>query len=283
MTRPVHVVVVAFHAPELLDRTLSTLGGALPVTVVDNSSSAAVREICQTRGATYIRLPRNVGFAAGVNAGILTVLEGPAQDVLLLNPDAAISPSDVGRLSDAVHSGDRIAAVAPLLSDEDGVGERVMWPFPSPAQAWLEATGLGRLLPPKLGFATGAVLLLRWEALHEVGMFDERFFLYAEEVDWERRALESGWRVVLCEDVSALHRGAGTSTDRTKQELLFFAGQELYIRKWYGGRGWWVYRAAVILGASARALLLHGRGRARARRRLRYFLRGPRQAALEYM
>lgn len=282
MTRPVHVIVVAYHAPELLERALESLRGELPVTVVDNSQDDAVQAVCERHGVTYLPTSENLGFAAGVNAGVAPLLAEPPRDILLLNPDAVITPADIESLSAALHAGERLGAVAPLLQDEAQVAERVAWPFPSPRQAWREAIGLARLLPESLEFATGAILLLRWEALCEVGLFDERFFLYAEEVDWERRAIEAGWRIEVVSGVTALHRRAGTSSDRTRQELLFYAAQETYIRKWYGARGWVVYRSAVLAGAALRSVVLRGSGRKRASRRLRLFLRGPRRMASEY-
>jgi GT2 family glycosyltransferase len=143
---------------------------------------------------------------------------------------------------------------------------------------WMEAVG-ARRVRARADFVTGSVLLLRWEALQQVGELDERFFLYGEETDWERRAAQLGWRAALCPDVVAVHDGAGSSADPRRRELLFHAGQETYIRKWYGRRGWWVYRVAACAGATARAVRLSGDRRAEAARRARLYARGPRRSA----
>lgn len=272
--RAVHVVVVAYHAAEALDRTLAALGGKLPVTVVDNSRSDAVRTVSQGRSATYLAAASNAGFAAGVNQALRVLVQGAAQDVLLLNPDALISAKGVAELAAALQASERVAALAPRLVDEQGAPQRVLWPFPSPWRAWLETVGLGRL-PLGARFAIGAVLLLRWEALREVGFFDERFFLYAEETDWQRRARSRGWQAALHPAVSAVHSGAGTSPDPRRRELLFHAAHETYVRKWYGTPGWWTYRAAVVAGAALRVLLLRDERRREAARRLRLYARGP--------
>ena len=89
----------------------------------------------------------------------------------------------------------------------------------------------------RAGFVIGAVLLIAREALDEVGLFDERFFLYAEETDWQRRARARGWEAAVCGDASAHHEGAGTSENPLRREMLFQAAQETYIRKWYGAAG----------------------------------------------
>ena len=278
--RPVHAVVVAFHRPRELDRCLAALRGAVATTVVDNSSAAGVCAVAVRRGADYVDPRKNLGFAAGVNVALGRLLEGSPRDVLVLNPDAMLSPSDLETLAAYLHDPgrERVAAVSPRLQDPAGVEQRVMWPFPSPARAWAEAFGLGRL-PTRDRFAIGAVLLLRWEALREVGLFDERFFLYAEEADWQRRALALGWKSELCKTVVASHVGAGTSDDPLRREALFHAAHEAYIRKWYGRTGWWMYRSAACLGAAARAAVLPRGRREEARRRALLYLRGPRRSA----
>lgn len=277
---PVHVVVVAYHAPESLDRALSGLGGEFPVSVVDNSQSEGVRRIARHHSATLIDAGGNVGFAAGVNLALRRVLAGPPHHVLLLNPDAVIPADGVRRLAAALDTArSHIGSIAPRLVEPDGRPQRVLWPLPSPGRAWLEALGFGRL-PARELFAIGAVLLLRWEALHAVGLFDERFFLYAEEADWQRRALAYGWLAALSPEVSAVHQGAGMSDDPLRREVLFHAAQETFIRKWYGVRGWSVYRPAVCAGALVRAVLRSGERRRAARRCARLYLRGPCRAAV---
>jgi GT2 family glycosyltransferase len=278
--RPVHALVVAYHRPRQLDRCLAALGGAVATTVVDNSQSAGVCAVVLKHGAEYIDPGDNLGFGGGVNVGLRRLLGGPGRDVLLLNPDAAVTTDDLDTLAGYLHApeNERVGAVAPRLESGDGREQRVVWPFPSPARAWVEAFGLGRM-PARRTFVIGAVLLLKWEALCRVGLFDERFFLYAEEVDWQRRAVALGWRSAVCNEVFASHIGAGTSDDPLRREVLFHAAHEIYIRKWYGRTGWWIYRSAACLGAAARAVLLRRERRAEARRRALLYLRGPRRSA----
>jgi GT2 family glycosyltransferase len=259
---------------------LAGLGGAVVTTVVDNSRSAGVCSVVLKHGAEYIDPGKNLGFGAGVNVALRPLLGGPAHDILLLNPDATVTPDDLETLVDFLHHSDneQVSAVSPRLRGDDGEEQRVEWPFPSPARGWAEAFGLGRL-PARRTFVIGAVLLLRWEALREVGLFDERFFLYAEEVDWQRRALGLGWKSQLCDEVVGTHIGAGTGDDPLRREMLFYAAHETYIRKWYGSSGWWGYRCAACLGAAGRAAVLRSERRAAARRRALLYLRGPRRSA----
>jgi GT2 family glycosyltransferase len=171
-----------------------------------------------------------------------------------------------------------VGAVSPRLLDAHGHEQRVVWPFPSPGRAWLQAVGLGRV-PARQTFVVGAALLLRREALDAVGPFDERFFLYAEEADWQRRAGAAGWRSAVCTEAVATHIGAASSDDQLKRETLFHAAQETYVRKWSGTAGWHVYRAGTVLGAAGRAIVLRGERRLDASRRMSLYRRGPRRVS----
>jgi GT2 family glycosyltransferase len=276
MTSNLHVLVVAYGGAEDLRMSLGALKGCAPVTVVDNSSSAACRAAVVASGASYIDPGRNLGFAGGVNKGLESIAR-PWPNVLLLNPDAVIDPDSLRALSDRLRAAPRTAAVAPSLVGLDGRPQRVSWPFPSPSRMWLEAIGLSCLVP-STGFLVGAILLLHGDALREVGPFDDRFFLYAEETDWQRRATSAGWNVVYCPEVQGRHRGAGTSTNPTLREARFHAGAEIYIRKWHGAAGWQLYRAAAIAGAVVRSATSNPSRRRAASARALLYLRGPRRA-----
>jgi glycosyltransferase involved in cell wall biosynthesis/GT2 family glycosyltransferase len=273
---PPEVVVVAYGSPAMVRDALAPLAGKYPITVVDNSSMPEIREVTELAGGRYLDPGRNGGFAAGVNHA-LAHRQAPGTDVLLLNPDAVVSPEDVATLQDALHARPRVASVGPSQVDDDGVPARVVWPFPSPAATWVEAVGLARLrrTPPARSFVIGSVLLLDARAVEDVGGFDERFFLYAEETDWAYRAVRRGWRHAEVPAARALHLGGATSSDPTRRETHFHASQERYLRKHHGDTGWAVARAGAVAGAAARALALRGDARAAARRRLRLYVTGP--------
>src|SRR5690606_5674359 len=154
--------------------------------------------------------------------------------------DARISADEVGVMHATLHASPRRAAVGATQTEPDtGRPVRVWWPFPSPARAWIDALGLGRFDRAR-GFAIGSVLLLRSEAISQIGLFDEQFFLYAEEVDWQKRARDGGWEIAVA-PVRATHVGAGTGGDSTRREALFFASNEKYQRKHFGQTGWAVF------------------------------------------
>jgi glycosyltransferase involved in cell wall biosynthesis/GT2 family glycosyltransferase len=278
--REVEVIVVAYGAPELLRRALEPLAG-MPVTVVDNSSMPAIAELCDELGVRYRDPGRNGGFAAGVNAGLSDRLV-PGADVLLLNPDAVVTPSAINTLSRALHARTDLASVGPAQVDEHGVAAAVEWRFPSPGATWLESLGLARLRRGPT-FVIGSVLLLRAEALDQVGPLDERFFLYAEETDWAYRASLLGWRHEAVPGAVAIHVGGATSSDASRREAHFHASLERYLRKHHGAAGWQVARLGQWLGSMARAVALPGVRGVAARRRAALYRLGPVRVEARYL
>ena len=270
--RGVEVIVVAYGAVEMLRRALVPVAG-LPVTVIDNSSLPEISALCEELGVRYIDSGGNIGFGAAVNRVLADRLV-PGGDVLLLNPDAEFSADGIRQLHAALRARERVASVGPAQVDLSGHAARTLWPFPTPLGSWMQAVGLGRLIRgPR--FVIGSVLLLRAEALDQVGGFDERFFLYAEETDWAYRAYRLGWRHQEVQGLHAVHAAGGTSTDPRRREAYFHASQERYFRKHFGALGWQSARTAAFLGAAVRAAILPGERGREARRRAALYRLGP--------
>ena len=203
--RPVHGIVVAYGGAEQLDRCLAALERTIDVTVIDNSSSPEVRAVARDRGAEYLDPGANLGFGAGVNRRAQTtdVRAGPGHPAPQPRRGArAARPASTGcaRLHDpGEHRTSRRSlrgSFAPTVSRNVSSGRSRLR-----SGRGVDAVGLGRWLPARDTFVIGAVLLLRWEAVQAVGLFDERFFLYSEETDWQRRASALGWKSEVCEDV----------------------------------------------------------------------------------
>src|SRR5579862_213419 len=271
-------VVVAYGHPDDLRRALEGLEGSVPVVVVDNSSSADVRDVAEHAGAGYVDPGENLGFAAGVNRA-LAGLDLHHTDVLLLNPDAEVRPAALWRLRQELRHDPKVACAAPAQRHPvTGAEVRVRWPYATPARAWAEAMGRGRR-HQGWDFVIASVLVVRGEALRQVGGFDEGFFLYAEEADWQRRAGQFGWRVSFCADASALHAGAATDDDTARHQLRFHAAVERHVRKWHGASGWRSYQLASVVTAMRRAVVRRGPERRRALALAALYARGPYSAA----
>jgi len=278
--RDLDVIVVAYGPVAGVAEALETLGPGPSVVVVDNASSSATRAVVSASGARYVDPGRNLGFAAAVNLA-MTRLAHTDADVLLLNPDARITSGELERLHAELHSRPDVACVAPrqhLPGSE--APSRAHWPWHTPMGAWAEAIGLSRRrLDSERYFLGGAVLLLRRSALADVGLFDERFFLYGEDEDWQRRAVDRGWRIRLCPEVTAVHGSGGTESDPARLQLRLHASLERYVRKWFGSGGWAFYRAGTLFGLVPRALVRSGRRGQTARRLTRLYVAGPDRTA----
>jgi GT2 family glycosyltransferase len=267
-------VVVAYGSEDQLADCLHALGPDVPAVVVDNARSEAARRICTKAAATYVRAAGNIGFAAAVNVA-LRDHRPPGSDVLLLNPDARLSSADLTVLQEALHRSSDLAAVGPRLVNPDGSDQKGQWPIPSPWAALAGVFGAADLLTGRR-FISGAVLLLRGDAVDAIGELDERYFLYGEETDWQVRALREGWLVRAVPAACAIHLSGGTSSDPGLRELQFDASAERFIRKWNGALGWQVFRLASILAALRRLVVSRDAPtRAIQRRAISHYWQGP--------
>lgn len=190
---------------------------AFDVLVVDNGSRPSVAPAVRTRfpRVACIELPVNLGYAGGNNVGLRRALEGGYDFAYVLNNDTVVDPAFLR---------DALAATAPRVA---AVGGKVV-AFDDPSRLWMtygrvtygqsliQLAGWGE---PDRGqydvqrdveWVPGCGLLLSCAALREIGLFDERFFAYHEDVDWCTTAREHGWRIVYAPRSVVLHRGNRT-------------------------------------------------------------------------
>lgn len=207
----------------------------LHVLVVDNGSTTNtvddLRTLCPN--ADVIGTGRNLGFAGGVNAGLKAVAGLEKYDYLwLLNNDTLCDPDALERLVAKADSDMKLAAVGCAMregSAEEGTermvqaGKRLRGPFYIPA----EADG-----PAGIDYVCGACVLIRKEALADVGLLDEDFFFFFEDADWSFRAKEKGWKLGFSEGVPIRHMGGGTIRKASYKRALYYrAGHVMFLRK----------------------------------------------------
>ena len=209
---------------------LRALGETDQVIVVDNSGSTDVRRRhAPERRGLHRSAGANLGFAAGANLALRRLLADHAATMCCCS-----TPTPASRRKTSITW--RSSCTSPLIralraslrgsSTATAEQQRVTWPFPSPFRMWMEAVGLGRVRAPRGRSSSERCCSYGGRRSSEVGELDERFFLYAEETDWQRRAARLGWRAALVPDVVAVHDGAGSSGDPSRREVLFHAAQE---------------------------------------------------------
>ncbi len=203
-----------------LDDTLACLASLEPgigAVVVDNGSIDAVADAVGGR-ATCVRSAENQGYAGGANLGIRRALADGADVVLLLNDDVRVLPG-ANAAALAVLGGDpRVAAVgAKVRAREDPSRLWLAWGDVTWRQSLValhgsdEPDGPRFAAPRAVDWIAGCAMWLRREALEAVGLFDETFFAYHEEVDWCARARHAGWRVIYCPAAVVTHTGRGAA------------------------------------------------------------------------
>jgi N-acetylglucosaminyl-diphospho-decaprenol L-rhamnosyltransferase len=218
------VVIVNYQTADLtidclrsLRDEVASVPGAC-VVVTDNASgdesAARIAAAIATNGwspwAAFQRLDRNGGFAAGNNAALGPALgsSNPPEYVLLLNPDTIVRPGALKTLVDFMESHPRAGIAGSRLEDPDGTPQRSAFRFPTPLSELEEGARVGwltRLLsrrvvapPPPPGpeateWVAGASMIVRKAVFDAIGLLDERYFMYYEEVDFCRRAKRAGW------------------------------------------------------------------------------------------
>lgn len=278
------VVVVDYNAGEYLRACLRSVlehadGADVQVVVVDNASTDGSARDAE-RGFPRIRLietGRNRGFAAGVNVGIRAT---QAPYVLVLNPDAEIWRGTLRGLVELADERPGAGAIGPMIRNSDGtvypsgrtvptIGTAVGHAFlgaVAPDNRWSRRYHLAdwdRGTEREVDWISGAAFLLRRSALDRVGLLDERFFLYAEEVDLFKRLRDAGWTILFTPQLEVLHE-QGVSTGRSRRMHLIHSRSVYRYFEKHHARGW---RRALLpfawIALRARAELVAGWDRLR--------------------
>lgn len=212
-TVDVSVSIVNTNSRRLLLACLESLAGAdAEIVVLDNASedgsAAAVRE-----RFPEVRLIAQ-DFRAGFGANHNTVIRATSgRYVYVLNEDTTADDWGLDRMVAYLDAHPRVAALGPRLVYPGGRRQDSAWRFPTPLVSALGLVTLGRAgvkqshgdIPRAVDWVTGAALLVRRRALDEVGLFDEGFFLYSEEVDLQFRLRRAGWDVHFFPEVTVVH------------------------------------------------------------------------------
>ena len=268
-------VVVTHDALPWIEQCLASVAGTETV-VVDNGSSDGTPDIVRERfPAVRVVEEENRGLAAGWNRGIA---ETDAEHVLVLNADAWLVEDALSRLLSVADAHPRAAVVGPRLQNGDGTLQRSVRGYPTLWRLATEYLYLRKLAPGsralnafygagfdheserEVEWVMGACFLLRRRAYAGVGPFDERFFLFCEEVVWMRRAADAGWSVVFTPEARCVHVGGAAHGGRMFRENV--RGNLRYLA--LHGRPREAERARKLLRASllARGRLYRGeRGR----------------------
>jgi GT2 family glycosyltransferase len=249
MTDFLDVVVVSYRCRELLGACLTSVREHAPAGtttwVVDNASNDGTVDLVVERfpGVRLIANDRNRGFAAAANAAIR---EGSAPYVLALNPDAELRAGTVDVLLELMRERPEVGIAGCYLERRDGSFDHASRrSFPTVLGALGHLSGIGRrarggpfaqyrapaVERGPVDAVNGAFMVLRRRALDEVGLFDERYWMYMEDLDLSYRFKEAGWTTWYEPSVKALHVKHGTSGEARGIALTvaFYRGMARFV------------------------------------------------------
>jgi N-acetylglucosaminyl-diphospho-decaprenol L-rhamnosyltransferase len=216
------IVVVSYNTSQYLETCLrSVVDRGYELIVVDNGSPDGSAELVRESfpQAALLALSENLGFGAGANRGIEA---SSGRFVLVLNPDAwPRDEASIPTLLAYAEARADVGVVGPRLVDLQGREQISLVGLPT--RWWTGARAISARRPgrldrallrrprPRGAFVVGAALLLRREALEQVGGFDPDFFMFGEEVDLCRRMQRAGWRIDVCAEATFVHVGGAAT------------------------------------------------------------------------
>ena len=274
------VSIVNTNSRELLLACLETLRGTTAeIVVLDNASEDGSADAVRERFPDVRVLPQE--FRAGFGANHNTVIRATeGRYVYVLNEDTTADDWGFARIVEYLDAHPRVAALGPRLTYPDGRLQDSAWRFPTPLVSTLGLLTVGKLgvkqsrgdAPHAVDWVMGAALVLRRDALDEVGLFDDEFFLYSEEVDLQFRLRQAGWDVHYFPSATVVHHESQFSADIPERRINeMWRSRHRYWRKHHSGAGarvaalttggQYALRAAAapIARRNPRRMLLHAR------------------------
>lgn len=286
------IIIVNYNVRDMLHSCLASVFDSrgdftFEVCVVDNGSNDGSANMVE-EAYPQVQLIRaeNRGYAAGNNRGLRAFGfdeaggTAPGQEqpryVLLLNPDTELPPSALADMLAFMAEHPQAGIAGPRLVREDGGLDRACRrSFPTPQVAFYQLSGLSRLFPRSRRFGrynvtylspdvtaeidsvVGAFMLMRAEVLNQVGLLDERYFMYAEDLDLAYRAKAEGWQVWYNAGVTVLHYKGQSSRQRSAfANAKFYETMRLFHAKHFERQtfflvNWLIYGAIHLLGGWA--------------------------------
>lgn len=249
----VTIPIVSLNTRALLHDCLTSVMKTTDVTfdvhVVDNGSLDGT---CEMVAADFpeVRLTKtgaNLGFAAANNYAIRAAR---ARYVLLLNPDTVIKPDTIAQLVSYMDANQDVGICGPKVLFADGRFQSCGYAFPTLLSELRQSKNIGRVIrravgaeatpevgsePRDVDWVDGCCLLIRRETIAEIGMLDEQYFLYAEELDWCFQARQAGWRISVVPQVEMIHHQGQSSAQMSDFSLAHLIETRLrYYRKNHG-------------------------------------------------
>lgn len=228
--RKLSVIIINYKTASLLRQCIKSIQRNKPsynyeIIVVDNASRDGSVEMIEDDFYSIVKLivnDKNLGFPKAVNQGVKTSED--SQYILLLNPDITVLPGSLDQMIDFMEKNRSVAVLGPKLINPNGsIQNSCFNQYTSPKIVLYRRTIFGKTKKAKeeinkflmadwdhntgkeVAWILGSCMLVRKEAIRQVGLMDERFFMYMEDVDWCRRFWQKGWKVYYYPEIKMVH------------------------------------------------------------------------------
>jgi GT2 family glycosyltransferase len=261
----VSVIIVSWNTRALLCQCLDSLAGGIAkvggeIFVVDNGSIDGSREAVREHfpGVKLIENASNCGFARANNQA-LKIARGDY--VLLLNPDTRMKEGSLEEMLLFMKGHPEAGAGGAQLLNGDGSKQNSIANFPSLATELLSKSLLKRLFPKafpgkerdyrdpiEVDSVIGACMMVRREAMEDVGVLDESYFLFMEETDWCYRMKKGGWKIYHLPRAEVFHfQGKSAESQRAKAKIEYYRSRYIFFKKNRGRAQWAVLLVGGVL------------------------------------
>ncbi len=277
------IIIVTWNAKRFVEECFGSIseevrGVSAEVVAVDNASADGTADMIAERfpEVKLIRSPTNLGFPKGNVVAIEA--SHPGRYVCLVNPDVCVLPGCFDKMLEYMERDPTIGVLGPQMLNPDGSIQQSCFRAPSVWTSWCRALALDRTALRRLplfggllmaDFAhdrtrdvdalNGCFLLIRRAAMDQVGLIDERYFMYGDDLDWCLRFRKKGWRVVFYPKASAIHHGGGTTA---RAPVYFYVEMQKanlqYWKKHHSRPAQLAYLASLWVHDSIRYLLYSG-------------------------
>ena len=244
-------IVTYQNSDDILKRCIHAILGEnlrIKLYIIDNSPTDKIRGLCDNPKINYIFNNANVGYSRGHNIAIRKAMEQKSRYHLVLNPDIYFEKGSIEKLYDFMENNPDIGLVMPKILYPDGSIQYLCKLLPTPmdlirrrffpASKYLDKrnflyelrfTGYDKIMD--VPYLSGCFMFVRTEALSRAGLFDERFFLYLEDVDLSRR-IHKHYRTVYYPEISVFHQYEKSSYKNSKLLKYHLQSAIRYFNKW---------------------------------------------------
>lgn len=273
----VSVVIVSWNAKKYLEQCLQSVlscsdAATTEIIVVDNASSDGSPEHVKEKypSVKLICNSDNLGFAKANNIGIN---HSHGKYLFLINSDVIVYPNCFNSLVTYIESQPQIGVLGPRIIGIDGKVQRSCMGYPSLWNSFCRAIFIDAIFPnvklfngymlsywkhdaiKEVEVVNGCFWVIRHQALEKVGLLDENYFMYAEDIDWCKRFNDSDWKVVYYPLVEALHYGGASSANAPVRFYIEMQKANMkFFKKHYGILSLNIYKCIMLLHQSLRAV-----------------------------